>query len=63
MINPNTRGNTTVPWSSNDVPVISDAQNKALAGVGKPINEVVCRSSKLNLANLSAENAAMTKAK
>ncbi len=31
------------------------AQNKALAGVGMPINELVCRSSILNLARRKAE--------
>ena len=42
---------------------MSEPQNKALAGVGTPMNEVVCRSSKLNFANRKAEKAAMTKAK
>lgn len=41
----------------------SEAQNNALAGVGKPMNEVVCRVSRLNFANRSAEKAAITKAK
>ena len=33
-------------------------QNKALAGVGKPIKDVVCLVSILNLASLKAEKAA-----
>ena len=36
--------------------------NSALAGVGSPINESVWRSSILNFASLSAENAAIVKA-
>ncbi len=35
---------------------------RALAGVGKPMKDVVCRSSRLNFANLMAENAAIRKA-
>ena len=41
---------------------ISDPQNSALAGVGTPMNDVVCRSSRLNFANLRAEKAAMMNA-
>ena len=41
----------------------NDAQNKALAGVGSPMNDVVCRVSRLNLASRNAENAAITNAK
>ena len=44
-------------------PTMSEPQNRALAGVGSPMNEVVCRSSRLNLARRSAENAAITKAR
>lgn len=43
-------------------PTISEPQNKAFAGVGMPINDVVCRSSRLNLAKRNAEKAAITKA-
>ncbi|CAN5292852.1 hypothetical protein BH23BAC1_BH23BAC1_29190 [soil metagenome] len=32
--------------------------NKALAGVGKPINVLACRVSTLKFANLKAENTA-----
>lgn len=45
------------------VPHKNEPQKRALAGVGKPMKEVVCRVSRLNLANLRAEKAAMTKAK
>lgn len=38
-------------------------QKSALAGVGRPMKVVVCRSSKLNLANRNAENGAMRKAR
>ena len=38
------------------------AQNNAFAGVGRPINEVVCRVSILNLPNRSAENTAIMNA-
>ena len=38
-------------------------QNRALAGVGKPMKPIVCLSSRLNLASLSAEKAAMRKAR
>ena len=41
---------------------LADPQKRALAGVGTPMKEVVWRSSKLNFANLNAENAAMMKA-
>ena len=42
--------------------IMSEPQNKAFAGVGKPIKPIVCRSSRLNFANLNAENAAMINA-
>lgn len=35
--------------------IANELQKRALAGVGIPMNELVCRSSKLNLASLSAE--------
>ena len=38
-------------------------QKSAFAGVANPIKPVVCRSSTLNLANLSAENSVMINAK
>ena len=38
-------------------PTTNDPQNKALAGVGRPINEVVWRVSILNLPNRKAEKA------
>lgn len=38
------------------------AQNKVLAGVFRPMNELVWRSSILNLAKRNAENTAMRKA-
>ena len=38
-------------------------QKSALAGVGRPIKEVVWRSSRLNLASRSAEKATKTNAK
>ncbi len=41
----------------------NEAQNNALAGVGKPMKVVAWRVSRLNLANLSAEKAAMRNAK
>ena len=41
----------------------SEPQKSALAGVGSPMNEVVCLVSRLNLARRIAENAAITKAK
>ena len=43
-------------------PAISDAQKRALAGVGNPMNDVVCRLSILNLASLKAEKTAIRKA-
>ena len=43
-------------------PTVSEPQNNALAGVGIPIKEEVCRSSKLNLANRKAEKTAIRKA-
>ena len=36
-------------------PTVSEPQNNALAGVGIPIKEEVCRSSRLNLASRRAE--------
>ena len=41
---------------------MSEAQNKALAGVGKPMNEVPCLSSRLNFAKRKAEKAETRKA-
>ena len=43
-------------------PTTNEPQNKALAGVGKPMNELLWRGSILNLPNLNAEKAAMMKA-
>jgi len=40
-------------------PIRSEPQKRALAGVGNPINPRDCRSSRLNFANRSAENAAI----
>ncbi len=40
-----------------------EAQNKACAGTGRPINEVVCRSSILNLASRKPDKAGITKAR
>lgn len=40
-------------------PIAVEAQNKAFAGVGKPMNDILCLSSKLNLANLNAEKTAI----
>ena len=40
----------------------NDPRNKALAGTGNPINEVVCRVSRLNLASLTAESTGIIKA-
>lgn len=39
-----------------------EPQNRAFAGVGRPMKPIVCRSSRLNLASLNAENAAIMKA-
>ena len=44
-------------------PTMSEPQNKAFAGVGSPMKEVCCRSSKLNLASRKPAKAAITKAK
>lgn len=44
-------------------PIAIEDQNSAFAGVGRPINDVLCLSSKLNLANLNAEKTAMAKLK
>ena len=41
---------------------ISEPQKRAFAGVGNPIKPIVWRSSRLNLANLKAEKAAMINA-
>ncbi len=43
-------------------PTMSDAQNKAFAGVGNPMKLVDCRGSMLNFAKRKAENAAKMKA-
>lgn len=43
-------------------PTVSEPQNNALAGVGIPIKEEVCRSSRLNLASRRAEKTAIRKA-
>ena len=43
-------------------PAAKATHKSVLAGVGKPMNDVVCRSSILNLASLSAENIAIAKA-
>lgn len=43
-------------------PTTKDPQNKALAGVGNPMKELLCRGSILNLPKRSAEKAAMMKA-
>ena len=45
------------------IPIQIPIQNKALAGVGNPINEEVCLSSILNFASLNAENTAIMKAR
>ena len=50
------------PSMSWGLPASRAAQKRALAGVGRPMNDVVCRSSMLNFASLSAEKAAMKKA-
>ena len=47
--------------SQSPAPTMSEAQKSVLAGVGRPMNDVDCRSSRLNLASLKAENAAMMK--
>ena len=44
-------------------PITKDPQNNALAGVGSPMKDVVCLSSRLNFANRSAENAATMNAR
>ena len=41
---------------------MSEPQNRAFAGVGMPMNDVVWRSSRLNFARRSAENAAIMNA-
>ena len=43
-------------------PTTNDPQNKAFAGVGRPIKEVVWRVSILNFPNRSAENTAIMNA-
>ena len=43
-------------------PTINEPQNKALAGVGNPMNELLWRGSILNLPNRRAEKIAMIKA-
>ena len=44
-------------------PTTKDPQKRAFAGTGSPINELVCRSSTLNLANLNAEKTEIAKAR
>ena len=51
-----------VPSIHEGLLTMSEPQNKALAGVGKPMNEVVCLSSRLNFARRKAEKAAIRKA-
>ena len=48
--------------SISSLPTMSAAQKRAFAGVGNPMNDVVCRSSRLNFASRIAENAAITNA-
>ena len=43
-------------------PTANELQKRALAGVGIPIKEEVCRVSMLNFANRKAENIAIKKA-
>ena len=43
-------------------PTTKEPQNKALAGVGNPIKELLWRGSMLNLPKRSAEKAAMMNA-
>ena len=43
-------------------PTTNEPQNRALAGVGNPMNELLCRGSMLNFPKRSAEKAAMIKA-
>jgi hypothetical protein len=46
--------------STNDgEPAIRAAQKRAFAGVGRPMKPIDCRVSRLNLANLRAEKAAI----
>lgn len=49
-------------FRNDSYPTINDAQNSVLAGVGTPIKDEVCLVSKLNLASLSAEKAAIRNA-
>ena len=51
-----------VATSQSCAPTASATQKRVLAGVGKPMKEVLWRSSKLNLAKRKAEKAAMMKA-
>ena len=44
-------------------PTTKDPQKRAFAGTGSPINELVCRSSTLNFANLNAEKTEIVKAR
>ena len=58
--------NTNKPsfaWITGKTEYPTEAQNKACAGTGKPINEVVCRSSILNLAKRKPENVGITNAR
>ena len=58
--------NTNKPsfaWTTGKTEYPTEAQNKACAGTGKPINEVVCRSSILNLAKRKPENVGITNAR
>ena len=43
-------------------PTTNEPQNKAFAGVGSPMKELLWRGSMLNLPNRKAENAAMMNA-
>ena len=43
-------------------PTTNDPQNKALAGVGSPMKDVLWRVSMLNLPKRNAENTAIIKA-
>lgn len=49
--------------NSGPKPTISEPQKRALAGVGSPMNDVVCRVSMLKLARRRAEKAATKYAK
>ena len=49
-------------WEVSDEMKASEQINSALAGVGSPINESLCRVSMLNFANRNAEKTAMINA-